>query len=92
MNGSFKKQALGSWFSVDLRTKSLTTQTNSQTTCCPSSMSLWHEIMDDVPRKTDANEKETTNKMKARKIRVYPDKEQKGNIASMDRNESMDVQ
>jgi len=38
-------------------------------------MSSLYELLDNVPQKIDAHE--TTTKMKARKIRVYPDKEQK---------------
>ena len=65
MNGSFKKQTMRSWFSVDLKTSSLTSQTNWQKSCCLSSTSLCHEIMDSVTRKSD--EKRTTS-MKAKKI------------------------
>ena len=75
LNGSFKKHALGSWFSVDLKTSLLKSQTNSQKTDCTLSMSSLYELLDNVPQKIDAHE--TTTKMKARKIRVYPDKEQK---------------
>ena len=81
---SLSKLASNSWFSV--QKTSLTSSETSQRTFSPLPRSLWQDITEDAARKTKGDaksksgepdsEKDPDPTIRARKIRVFPDKEQ----------------
>ena len=76
-SGYWRKQAHGSWFSVNLQTNQQTLPESWPTTCSRLQQCLSPVITDSAPPKTaaDGSVKQPVE-MKAHKVRVYPTKEQ----------------
>jgi putative transposase len=77
-NSSLKNLALNSWFTVTQ--KQFQKPENWQMTSLPLPRSLWHDITEEGPKRTE--EKENNLSIITKKIRLYPSRHQKKKLQS----------